>query len=189
VRTDELVAAIDRAMNPVAAESNVLYLTFDDFPAASGNTALLDALRAVGVRATFFVIGENAERDPDSVQRAIDEGHTIAVHAWQHTPVGSEPEKCREWLASTFGITARWLRRVGSNTVSEFGGADLTLPVVDPYDYKRPGVNELSRRTVGRLKPGALIQLHAGVEDTVSFLPDLVARARELGYRFEPLPQ
>jgi peptidoglycan/xylan/chitin deacetylase (PgdA/CDA1 family) len=189
VRPDDLVAAVERAGLAEEPGERALYLTFDDFPAASGNERLLDALRALEVKATFFVVGESALGQEPLLRRAQDEGHTLAVHAWRHETTGSEPERCRAWLKEAIGTDPRWLRRVGSNKVEEFSGEALRLPVVDPYDYKRPGLAELARRTIPRLKPGAVVQLHAGVEESVAFLPELVARARELGYRFEPLPR
>jgi peptidoglycan/xylan/chitin deacetylase (PgdA/CDA1 family) len=59
-------------------------LTFDDGPHPVSTPKLLDILRDKGVSATFFVIGERAERYPDIVRRAHAEGHLVANHTWSH---------------------------------------------------------------------------------------------------------
>lgn len=64
------------------AEREVV-LTFDDGPAAS-TPRVLDALACSGTRATFFLIGRNAEAHPALVRRIAAEGHTVACHSYSH---------------------------------------------------------------------------------------------------------
>ncbi|MFG1377369.1 polysaccharide deacetylase family protein [Xanthobacter autotrophicus] len=59
-------------------------LTFDDGPWPKTTAAILDALKAECVHATFFLIGENAKARPELVRRALAEGHTIAHHTLTH---------------------------------------------------------------------------------------------------------
>lgn len=59
-------------------------LTFDDGPHPQGTPAVLDALAAAGARATFFLVGEQAERHPALVRRIVQEGHALAVHGFRH---------------------------------------------------------------------------------------------------------
>ena len=63
-------------------------LTFDDGPLAGATDRVLDVLGEAGVRAAFFVIGRCAERWPDLVRRAHDEGHLVANHSYDHHPLG-----------------------------------------------------------------------------------------------------
>ena len=58
-------------------------LTFDDGPAAS-TPKVLDALAKECAKATFFIIGHNAEAMPHLVKRAAAEGHAIGHHSWSH---------------------------------------------------------------------------------------------------------
>ena len=186
--SDDIVRAVQGALEETPSHKGVLYLTFDDFPAPTGNTELLDALRGADVAATFFVVGESAVGQEPLLRRTVMDGHELAVHCWKHEEKGSDPERCRDWLAQTLGATPEWLRRVGSNKVTDFAGHAFAAPLVDPYDYQRPGLNELRRRVMSRLKPGAVIQLHAGVPETVELVPVLAEGARRLGYSFEKLP-
>lgn len=59
-------------------------LTFDDGPWAQTTPAILDALNAECVRATFFLIGQNAKARPALVKRMRAEGHTVAHHSMTH---------------------------------------------------------------------------------------------------------
>ena len=65
-------------------EQKHVYLTFDDGPTTAVTPQILDILKAEGVPATFFILGARAERNPDLVKRAYDEGHYIANHGYSH---------------------------------------------------------------------------------------------------------
>lgn len=60
-------------------------LTFDDGPDATGTPYLLDVLRKYQVRATFFVVGQAVEANPELLRRVVDEGHLlVGSHSWSH---------------------------------------------------------------------------------------------------------
>ena len=82
-------AAIGNASGPAVS------LTFDDGPHPEHTPALLDKLEAAGIVATFFIVGERAEKHPSLVQRIARAGHEIGNHTWTH----SEP---RQTSTSTF---------------------------------------------------------------------------------------
>lgn len=58
--------------------------TFDDGPDPDTTPALLDALRAAGVKAAFFCVGEKIRRHPGLARRIFDEGHLLANHTYSH---------------------------------------------------------------------------------------------------------
>ena len=62
----------------------VVYLTFDDGPVTEITPQILDTLKEYNVKATFFMLGSYAKRNPEIVKRAYDEGHTIATHSYSH---------------------------------------------------------------------------------------------------------
>ena len=66
-----------------AAEHSV-YLTFDDGPIPESTPFILDTLKEHGVKATFFVVGENVKRYPDLFRRIVSEGHSIGNHTYNH---------------------------------------------------------------------------------------------------------
>ncbi len=59
-------------------------LTFDDGPDPVSTPRFLDALDGLGVRATFFVLGDAAVRHPGVVRETARRGHEVAVHGWSH---------------------------------------------------------------------------------------------------------
>jgi len=65
-------------------QPKTIALTFDDGPAWPYTAQILDVLAADSVHATFFVVGQNAERHPELVRRMWDEGHEIGNHTFTH---------------------------------------------------------------------------------------------------------
>jgi peptidoglycan-N-acetylglucosamine deacetylase len=61
-----------------------VYLTFDDGPHPTITPWVLEQLAAYGAKATFFCIGENVMRHPDTYQRIISEGHSVGNHTQNH---------------------------------------------------------------------------------------------------------
>ena len=70
-------------LNDANSPQKTAYLTFDDGP--SQNTLkILDALKEYDAKATFFLLGETAEKNPEIVKRIFNEGHTIGNHSYTH---------------------------------------------------------------------------------------------------------
>ena len=61
-----------------------MYLTFDDGPSKDNTAAVLDILKERGIKATFFVVGENVLKHPEIARRIVEEGHTIGIHCNEH---------------------------------------------------------------------------------------------------------
>ncbi|SFS82107.1 polysaccharide deacetylase family protein [Sphingobacterium wenxiniae] len=61
-----------------------VYLTFDDGPIPEITPSILDTLAEYGIKATFFCVGENIERNPDLFARLLAEGHRIGNHTQNH---------------------------------------------------------------------------------------------------------
>ena len=65
-------------------EKKVVYLTFDDGPIPECTPQILDILARYGVKATFFMVAENAVRYPHLLERIQKEGHTVGNHTYHH---------------------------------------------------------------------------------------------------------
>ena len=72
---------IPRVLAPATAG---VALTFDDGPHSEGTPAILDLLARAGLRATFFLIGEQVERRPELAREIVTAGHLVAVHGYRH---------------------------------------------------------------------------------------------------------
>lgn len=66
------------------SSSKVVYLTFDDGPIPEVTPRLLDLLREEDVRVTFFVVGDNAAKYPELMERIRREGHSVGNHTYNH---------------------------------------------------------------------------------------------------------
>lgn len=74
-----IVQGIDYYFHP-----KTMYLTFDDGPSEENTEKVLDILKERGIHATFFLVGENVEQNPEIAQRIAAEGHTIGIHSNSH---------------------------------------------------------------------------------------------------------
>ena len=78
-------------------DAHVVALTFDDGPNAN-TPAVLDALKALNVKATFFIVGNMARRYPDILARIAAEGHLLANHSGTHPLLGRKYDNNPELL-------------------------------------------------------------------------------------------
>ncbi len=192
-------------------------LTFDDGPDPVWTPQILDILKAKGVHASFFIIGENAEAYPDLVARMVAEGHDVGNHTFTHPNLGEAPQSLSEIeLNATqrlFGaITGRSMRLFRP---PYFGDAEPTtrdevLPIeiaqamgyvtvgllVDPDDWQLPPADEIIRSVTAQLasdnpeERGQVVLLHDAGGDrsrTVAALGPLIDKLRAKGYTFVPV--
>jgi peptidoglycan/xylan/chitin deacetylase (PgdA/CDA1 family) len=81
----------DQYEETLALKNREVVLTFDDGPSSPYTEMVLEALANECVKATFFVLGENAVDDPELVRRIAKEGHTIGTHAYEHLSLDKLP--------------------------------------------------------------------------------------------------
>lgn len=74
-----IVQAIEYYYHP-----KTMYLTFDDGPFRENTSQVLDVLKERNIKATFFVIGEYVEKNPEVAKRIVEEGHSIGIHCYNH---------------------------------------------------------------------------------------------------------
>jgi peptidoglycan-N-acetylglucosamine deacetylase len=187
----------------------VVALTFDDGPNPEATPAILDALGAEGVPATFFVLGRHADRWPDIVARTAREGHVIGNHGYHHRKLlWRSPRYVREDISLGAAAIARagapkpvmfraphgqrnpWVtpiaRREGQRTVG------WTLGV---WDTALPGADVIADRVVRGTRGRSIILLHDGDGydpagdrmQTARALPRIIQRLRDRGFTFAPL--
>lgn len=184
-----------------------LALTFDDGPDPIATPAVLDALREVGARATFFVIAGRAEAHPHLIARMLAEGHEVAahagkhVHAWIRTPWGGfldvlwavrrvaavtgqpvryhRPPHGAYTLATVLGQRAVGVRGVHWSVTGQDWRPDLTP-------------EQVKGRLLLRAGPGSIVVLHdagPGAANTVPMLPGLLRELEVRGYAFKTVSE
>jgi len=183
VRTKDITSAVLAALSPKLS-GGTAYLTFDDFPSPLGSDDLLDTLRALDIKATFFCIGSRIESHAKLLKRALAEGHSLECHSWDHNASEPQVDRCRQAFQLVLGIQPHLYRAPGSEVIQ---GEPRHHPVVDPYDFQRPEKSELMRRVFSAIRDQSVIQFHAGVSVTLQALPDIVTVLRNRGFHFETL--
>jgi peptidoglycan/xylan/chitin deacetylase (PgdA/CDA1 family) len=90
----------------LCARRRALVLTYDDGPTPRQTSAILDLLQAHGAHASFFVLGQKAERDAAVVDRAARDGHEIGSHSYSHV------HAWKSWPWSAASDVARGCRAI-----------------------------------------------------------------------------
>lgn len=155
-------------------------LTFDDGPDPRTTRRVLATLAAGGHRATFFVIGAKAERHPEVIREICDQGHEIAVHAYEHSRLYSfwapsrierDIERARTVLEGICGVRPVLFRppvgHVSPRTAAGSRRAKVkliawTVRALDGIPFAKP--EAVARRVERGLSDGSIVMLHDAAE-------------------------
>lgn len=184
-------------------EKKYIALTFDDGPHPQFTPKLLAFLKQYKVKATFFVVGEMAEKYPQLVKAEADAGHCVGNHTYHHVnltkissdKVATEIVACNEVVKRITGHTPRYFRPPGgdyNHQIAEICDALNTTMVLwsdDPGDYRKPGEEIIQTRLLNKVKGGAIILLHDGIQQTLDVLPQVITTLRKQGYEFVTVDQ
>jgi peptidoglycan/xylan/chitin deacetylase (PgdA/CDA1 family) len=184
---------------------NVVGFTFDDGPSPMDTPRLLQVLRKHRVKAVFCLQGNNSAAYPDLVRRIAANGHTLCNHTVQHDDMATRtPEEIRADLLATNAAIRRAVPRARipfyrapfgswgeSPTVSARLGMQPLGWRLAIEDWAPPGTDELVRRLMEGITPGAVVLMHDAGGDrsqTVEAVDRVIPMLRAQGYRFT-LPQ
>jgi peptidoglycan/xylan/chitin deacetylase (PgdA/CDA1 family) len=179
-------------------------LTFDDGPDPVNTPAMLQVLRACGVKATFCLVGVNVVSHPDIVRMIVADGHTLCNHTWQHnTKLGSSsPEAIRQDLQRTNDaihaivplVPVAYFRAPGGAWTDKYVAVARELGMtsidwdVDPWDwnFKVNGTGDAMTQHIvthvkNHVRPGSIILSHDFAKPTTveayrRLMPWLTAR-------------
>jgi peptidoglycan/xylan/chitin deacetylase (PgdA/CDA1 family) len=204
--------AFGRTEWSATTSSKIIALTFDDGPEEPYTSQVLATLEKERVPATFFLVGENVELDPDAAARMARDGDAIGNHTDNHTPAFAlEPEwlqardltRAERTIHQATGIYPHLFRPpqgLRSPWLMALVASDSLLTVTwddAPRDWERRTPKDLVRSTLAQAHPGAIILLHDGLNldhradrsATVAALPGIIAGLRAEGYRFVTVPE
>lgn len=200
-----------RIVSSAPAAGRAIAVTFDDGP--SGSTQdVLDVLEAHDARATFFVVGQWADRLPHVVQAIAERGHEVGNHTWTHFDASEVPDeelwreelrRTSETIAKTAGRPPVLFRPPYGHeperlavVASECGLGTTVLWSVDPKDWESNEDDGLIEATVlADVHAGAIVLHHDGDRrddwnsgspqaGTIRALPRILERLADDGYRF-----
>jgi peptidoglycan/xylan/chitin deacetylase (PgdA/CDA1 family) len=200
-----LASALGVMLDDPAAAGAVL--TFDDGPHPYATPAMLDTLDAAGVRATFFLVGEQVARHPSAAAEIAARGHAIGVHCQRHRNLlrlgprqtVRDIARAEQEIVAATGVVPRVYRPpygILNGTALAYArrrGWATMLWSAWGRDWRAAESGEtIARRVNGGLRPGAVVLLHDADyygafgcwRNTLDAVPRVVARARELELDF-----
>jgi peptidoglycan/xylan/chitin deacetylase (PgdA/CDA1 family) len=181
-------------------------LTFDDGPDPLRTPALLDALAALNVKATFFLLGRAVAANPELAARIAREGHEIGNHTYNHRylPLVRGKSVARE-LAEADAAIERATGVVPALARPPYGGRSpftvrafaragkrVVLWDINSFDWKGAPADDVARRVLERARPGSIILMHEardGGEVTVDAVRMLVPELRARGFELATASQ
>lgn len=186
-----------KALCRAESADKVVALTFDDGPDADSTPRVLDLLKRYDVRATFFVVGEQARQNPELIHRMVAEGHTVAGHSYYHLPQSTlwssqryteELFRCNDVVARLTGLRMRLYRPPFGVTNPPIARAVKNLgliPVgwsVRSFDTMTKDTDRVVDRVMRGLRGGDVILLHDRLENSEELLEKLLTALRTQHY-------
>lgn len=188
------------------ANQKEIYITFDA-GFENGNTErILDALKKHGVKATFFLVGNYFETQPELVKRMAEEGHTIGNHTYSHPDMSkisdiqsfqTELQKNEALYRNILGSEMPKLYRPPQGKFCEenlkmaqqlgYSTVFWSLAYVDWYTDDQPTPEQAFSKLLPRIHPGAVVLLHSTSSTNAEILDELLTKWEETGYSFGDL--
>ena len=182
-------------------------LTFDDGPNEPYTSEILDILKKCNIEATFFVLGKNVERYPDTARRIVKEGHAIGNHTYDHpyllvqskSHIKYEIQKAEQAIVaatnirphlfrSPYGVDNSWIY----HTAKKFGYVTIEWSVTGNNGGKEIPPDKITKKILSEVKNGSIILLHDGDRlikgadrrNIVKALPFIIESLQKKGYQF-----
>lgn len=185
-------------------DKKLIALTFDDGPNDPWTMRIADVLDQYSVKATFFVVGQNADAHPEIVRALVERGHLVGNHSYHHrkrdtvfdfryrelvatqTSLAKAAGVCPAIFRPPNGFHTPWQLRAVSRHQMHTIGWD-----VQPSDWKRQVAAAIVQRVVQAVRPGSIVLLHDGEDTdqnvdraaTLAALPEIIEDLQGAGFR------
>lgn len=170
-------------------------LTFDDGPHEIYTPRLLDGLKERGVRASFFLVGQNIDGNEDIVLRMQKEGHLIGNHSQSHVQLTAESMKAaceqiegtNQKIEAVTGMAPEYIRPPYGSWSDELESmAPMTVALwnLDPLDWKLQDRDAIVRHVLAHVENGSIILLHDIYGTSVDAALEIVDTLSQKGYEF-----
>ena len=179
----------------------VVALTFDDGPHKKYTEEILNLLELYDAKGTFFIVGKQAENNPEIILRMYEDGHELANHTYSHpytksvSKLEEEIKLTNDVIFSITGFSPYLFRPVEGYYTDEIIEAVVEngFKVVmwswhqDTEDWKNPGVNSIVSKVLNGVQQGDVILFHDGGgnrQQTVQSLEKIIPELQKQGYKF-----
>lgn len=176
------------------------------FDAAWGNEdtgTLINILSSYGVKTTFFVVGDWAEKYPESVHALHEAGHEIMSHSSHHShfsmmsadEIAADLREANRKIFAGTGVEPTLFRCPYGEyddhviqTVKSLGMTPIQWSV-DSLDWKGISADEIYERVIKRVEPGSIVLFHNAAEHTPEALPRILEKLQAEGYTIVPISE
>lgn len=179
-------------MNP---NERSVYLTFDDGPIPEATPFILDTLEQFGVKATFFMVGDNVKKHPDLYERIVSEGHRVGNHTMNH--IGGFKHWTATYIINTYQANEfihsnlfrpphGWMRHSPYYWLSKYYKIVMWDVVTRDYS-KRVTAEDVLNNVKKYTRNGSIITFHDSLKsiDKLRYaLPESLKWLKEQGYEF-----
>ena len=187
----------------VQRDQKMVSLSFD---AAWGNEdtqQLIDILAKYNVKVTFFVVGDWAEKYPESVKALSDAGHEVMNHSDHHDhysklsrdQIVTDLNACNDKIEAVTGVRPTLVRppygEYDDKVINAIRSAGME-PIqwdVDSLDWKDLSAHEITRRVTNKVGCGSIILFHNAALHTPEALPAILEYLLQEGYTPVPISQ
>ncbi len=183
-------------------EVNKVAITFDDGPYLL-TEKYIEVLQTYDVPATFFMIGVQIEKYPDSAKKIIENGYEVGIHSYAHTqltrmsidPIDDDFQKTITAIKNIADTDIRFFRPpfgdFNDSIIQIAKSYDLTtvLWCIDPRDWQKDDPDAIAEHIIEKAENGAIILLHEGREGTLAALPLIIEGLRENNFEIVSLSE
>ncbi|MFF2480123.1 polysaccharide deacetylase family protein [Paenibacillus sp. NPDC058071] len=177
-------------------------LTFDDGPDQRYTPAILDILKKKGVKATFFLVGQQVKKEPEVAKRIVDEGHAVGNHSMHHKKmskltdqeIADEISEADELIEKAIGEKPNMFRApygaVSDSLKKQLAEDGRTLVGwnIDTKDWAGTSPKAMREMIRKEADPGDIILMHSfgskNIQHTVEALPGIIDDLKKMGYTF-----
>ena len=170
-------------------------LTFDDGPHPVYTKSLLDVLRERGVKATFFVVGENIPGNEKLIAQMEKDGHLIGNHTYDHADISklSDEKNCEE-LQKTSDLVKQITGHGTAYVRPPFGNWKDSMDcqvsmiavkwTIDTLDWKSRNAAEIVNKVMQQISDHDMILMHDYYATSVEAALQIVDKLKKEGYEF-----
>ena len=182
----------------VETDKKQLCITFDAAWGADDTDKLIEVLKKHNAKATFFIVGQWAERFPQSVKKFSMNGHTIANHSYDHkmytklnnNQIMDDIAGCNELLSGITGKNPTLVRAPSGDYDKRVIKTIYSLGLypsqwdVDSLDYTGLSKQEIVERVLSKVRNGSIVLFHNDVKNTPEALDEILSALGRDGWSF-----
>ncbi|TSA34944.1 MAG: polysaccharide deacetylase family protein [Verrucomicrobiaceae bacterium] len=178
-------------------EGREIAFVFEDGPLPHTTPILLDALKKLGMKATFAVTGENVESNPGLARRIVAEGHELANHTYSNPDLKRldlqdiiwQMRVAGEAITRVTGVKPRYFRSTNGElseslrALVEQEGYEVLDSTLDSGDWRNPSSEKLRQTVLTKVAPGSVVLAHDSFPKTVKEMPAVLEALVKRGFR------